>query len=114
MSWTAALAFLLRQAGFPFDLLEAALVPGTLEEPAGAEGRREVVHAAAGWLRDGLRTMEDRPLARRIGSAYQDGPRPPFHPERVIEAVRQVIRRPRGPGRQAPGCAAAAGTGQHR
>lgn len=33
MSWTGAWAFLLRQAGFPFDLLEAALVPGTLELP---------------------------------------------------------------------------------
>jgi hypothetical protein len=29
------------------------------------------------------------------GSAYRGGSRPPFRPERLIEAVRQVIRRPR-------------------
>jgi hypothetical protein len=32
MSWTAAPAFLLRQAGFPSGLLAAALVPGTPKE----------------------------------------------------------------------------------
>ncbi len=34
------------------------------------------------------------PVGLINGSAYRDGTRPPFRPERVIEAVRQVIRQP--------------------
>ncbi|MBO0770409.1 MAG: hypothetical protein J2P35_03015 [Actinobacteria bacterium] len=39
------------------------------------------------------------PVGLINGNTYRDGTRPPFRPEAIIEAVRQVIRRPRTPGK---------------
>jgi len=38
------------------------------------------------------------PIGLINGNTYRNGTRPPFRPEAVIEALRQVIRRPRFPG----------------
>lgn len=35
------------------------------------------------------------PVGLINGSTHRDGTRPPFRPERIIEAARQAIRRPR-------------------
>ncbi len=74
MSWTAASALLLRQAGFPFDLLEAALVLGTLEELAGVEGRRRsCMPPPASYVtgRIGAIAGRDMNLARTIAADQQ-------------------------------------------
>jgi hypothetical protein len=37
------------------------------------------------------------PIGLINGNAYRDGPRPPFRPQGIIDAIREVIRRPRVP-----------------
>ncbi len=43
------------------------------------------------------------PIGLINGNVYRNGTRPPFRPEGIIEALRQIIRRPRTPGKDLTG-----------
>jgi hypothetical protein len=43
------------------------------------------------------------PIGLINGSTYRNGTRPPFRPDAIIEALRQIIRRPRTPGKDLTG-----------
>jgi DNA gyrase/topoisomerase IV subunit A len=72
---------------------------GDYGEPAGADRASHFRHTESRLSRAGEVVLAAErgelapvPVGLINGSAYRDGSRPPFHPERVIEAVRQVVR----------------------